>query len=87
MESVSNIICKYCNQSYCNKSSLCRHVNYFCQLVPDDIKAKMVEKQQKRKKKDKSVDIPVDKSVNITNVEHQVMIDKQITNKIIKKNT
>ena len=77
MESVSYIVCKYCNQSYCNRSSLCRHVNYFCQLVPDDVKAKMVEKQQKRKKKDKPQDIPVDNSVNITNVA-QTHIDKQI---------
>ena len=80
MAAALDIICKYCNQSYYNKSSLSRHVNHYCPMVPDDIKAKMIEKQQKRKKKDKTEDIPFDKSVNITNVGHQVMIDKQITN-------
>ena len=69
METSKSYICEFCAKIYSDAATLSRHRNHYCTLVPDDVKAKMIEKQQRRKRKHKSAEIPVDKSVNITNIQ------------------
>ena len=42
--------CKYCKNPYADATTLSKHKNYYCKFIPDDVKAKLLEKQQKRKK-------------------------------------
>ena len=62
--------CKYCNQIYSDRTSLSRHINYRCKLVPDDIKATMAAKQVARKQKKEAAliqqQISIDQSTNNT---------------------
>ena len=74
-------ICKYCNQVYCNKSSLSRHINYFCNFVPTDIKKDLALKQEQRKEKKKfnTEEISTRHTINITNnIDKQFNDNKQI---------
>jgi hypothetical protein len=56
--------CQYCKFSFSDKTAVSRHVNHFCKLVPD-IKAKLIEKQQRRKKKSVKQEISINQAVNI----------------------
>ena len=81
METLKSYICEFCAKIYSDAATLSRHRNHYCSLVPDDVKTKMIAKQQRRKKKDKPGQIPVDKSVNITNIQqHKINVDKQQIN-------
>ena len=44
------LICKYCKNYYSDATTLSKHINYYCKFIPDDIKAKIIEKQMNRKK-------------------------------------
>ena len=69
-------VCKYCNQLYFNSSSLSRHVNYYCNMVPSDIKQKFEEKREKRlkSKADKQPIQPTEQTININNDNKQINI-------------
>ena len=69
-------VCKYCNQLYFNSSSLSRHVNYYCNMVPSDIKQKFEEKREKRlkMKADKQPIQPTEQTININNDNKQINI-------------
>jgi hypothetical protein len=61
--------CKYCKNIYSDRASLSKHINYRCKLVPDDIKAGMIAKQEARKQKK-----------DATLVQQQISINHSTTN-------
>jgi hypothetical protein len=56
-------VCKYCNKIYSDKTTLSRHKNNYCKLVPSDVKAKILAKRELRKKKEAIIQkVSIDKS-------------------------
>ena len=43
--------CCYCSLILSDLSALSRHINHYCKTIPEDIKAKLIQKQKNRKKK------------------------------------
>ena len=69
-------VCEFCSKTYSDAATLSRHRNHYCAFVPDAVKQKMIQKQERRKKniEKKSSEVQIDKSVNITNVDKQINI-------------